>query len=392
MKIRLLIHLFVCCSLVLGCNQNLPKNPSFKEAQQETQQETQKEIHKATQTEKEELITGTIQNSTQQPTLDIKYEIKSYDTQKEAATAVSQLARQGSQNLKQTTVVSSESLNLINELYSNKSFREIKKTDSIFIVYNNSVGRFAKSAAAYVQKSYQDDKIGFIIATYTTAVETVMWIHVAPLSIIEKSANIVYTIGLALYFKINKDKWTEHTKNIRKPFEYFFKKTGENSRSSQVKYDFLANLTLATALSFVRIPLMSMNQILDSGISFGLFQMPLLLSIAGTAAFFTWSEHQGNIDKDTQPISKFVFRRFSELRSVLIATYASTAALLNPTIFGVAPWITLAVIGIAGLGIYLKGEQINNWTEKHLNFKKLEKIIRYNSSIFFRCENLFLIE
>lgn len=373
MKIRSLIHLFVACSLSFSCGPSLPENPTFQ----------------VTRNERIEISTKKNQIAAGQPTLDIKYEIKSYDSQSEAVTSISQLAGQASQNLKHTTVVSSDSLRLITDLYSNKSFQEIKKTDSTFIIYNNSAGRFAKSAAAYLKKSYQDDKIGFIVATYTTAAETLMWIHVAPLSIIEKSANIVYTIGLALYFKLNKDKWTEHTKIIKKPIERFFKSTSETSRSGQIKYDFLANLALATTLSFVRIPLMSMNQILDSGISFGLFQMPLLLSIAGTASFFTWAEHQGRIDKNTQPISKFVFRRFSELRSVLIATFASTAALLNPTIFGVAPWITLAVVGISGLVVYLKGDEINSWTEKNLNSRKLEKIIHYNSSHLFSCRQLF---
>lgn len=384
MNVRLLLNLLICSSLAFGCGAGMPTKQigASKEDISVSVQSSESTKLKLNETE-------TVNDNDQQPKLDIKYDLKAFDSEGDAVLALAQLAQKGAEDENQTIIMSSDSLSLITDLYSNKSFQEIIDTKSVFVVLNDSAQRFSKNSTNYIKKSYHDDKIGFIVTTITTVAETITWAHVGPLSTIEKSANIVYTVALALYFKLNKDKWTEHTKRLKKPFENFFKLTDSNSKAKKLVLDFGANLALSTAVSLVRIPLMSMNQIINSGISLQLFQMPILLSVVATASFFTWSEHQGGIDKNSQPAAKFVFRRLGEVRSILVATFASTAALLNPAVFGIAPWITLSVVGVAGLGLYLKGEQINNWVESHIKSGKLRDIIRYNTVRVFRCESLF---
>lgn len=308
--------------------------------------------------------------------LNIHLDVRSFDSEAEALQQAQVILDQSNANIKQTTIVSSDNFNFLQQVGGNSSFSNGRN----FLVLNDALTRFTKQPVDYIKSSYQDDKIGFAIAIYTTAFETVMWLHVAPMSTLAVSANIAFTIGSAIYFRLNKDKWTQVTDKIKTPMRKFFNDMDHNSVRKKIFYDFMANFGLSSALALVRIPMMSMDQILSEGLTLGMFKMPMLMSIIGTAASFTWSEHQGSIDKNTYPISRFVFRRVGELRSILLVTFASTAALLNPETFGIAPWVTLSVVGAAGLLTYLKAKDLNEWIENSPIFKKLESVVKMNTS------------
>lgn len=311
-----------------------------------------------------------------QPKLNIHLDARSFDSENEALEEASKILDLSNQNNNQTTIVSSDNFRFLQQVGSNSTFANGRN----FLVLNDALTRFTKQPVDYIKRGYHDDKIGFAIAIYTTAFETVMWLHVAPMSTLAVSANIAFTIASAIYFRLNKDKWTQLTDKIKTPMRKFFNDMDNNSVRRKMFYDFMANFGLSSALALVRIPMMSMDQILSEGVALGMFKIPLLMSIVGTAASFTWSEHQGSIDKNTYPISKFVFRRIGELRSILLVTFASSAALLNPGTFGIAPWIALSVAGAAGLGIYLKAKDLNEWIENSPIFKRLESVVRMNTS------------
>lgn len=311
-----------------------------------------------------------------QPKLNIQIDTRSFDSENEALAEASKLLDLSNQNDNQTTIVSSDNFKFLQQLGGNSGFANGRN----FLVLNDALTRFTKQPIDYIKRGYHDDKIGFAIAIYTTAFETVMWLHVAPMSTLAISANIAFTIGSAIYFRLNKDKWTQLTDKIKTPMRRFFNDMDNNSIRRKMFYDFMANFGLSSALALVRIPMMSMDQILSEGVALGMFKIPVLMSIVGTAASFTWSEHQGSIDKNAYPISKFVFRRIGELRSILLVTFASTAALLNPGTFGIAPWITLSVAGAAGLVIYLKAKDLNEWIENSPIFRRLESVVRMNTS------------
>lgn len=324
------------------------------------------------------------QQNEAQPKLNIHLDTRSFDTENEALAEARALLERSKQNDHQTTIVSSDNFRFLQQVGNDSSFNNGRN----FFILNDALTRFAKQPVDYVKRGYQEDRIGFAIAIYTTAVETVIWLHVAPMSTLAVSANIAFTIGTAIYFRLNKDKWTQLTDKIKTPMRKFMNDMDSNSVRKKIFYDFMANLGLASALSLVRIPLISMDQIMLEGVALEMFKIPLLMSIVGTAASFTWSEHQGNIDKNTYPISKFVFRRVGEVRSILLVTFASTAALLNPGTFGIAPWITLSATGVAGLGLYLKAKELNEWIENSPIFRRLEAVVKMNAGVLM-CKALF---
>lgn len=160
----------------------------------------------------------------------------------------------------------------------------------------------------------------------------------------------------------------------------------------EIAVRFLGNLTLATIVTAGRIPLMSIDHIINKGIELHYLTMPLLMSFVTTSAIFTWSEHLAMIDEEATPLTKFIFRRINEVRYIVIATFAATAALLNPSQHGVTFWITIAGVGLAGATIYFKASVISEWLEKQAWLKPLKNYLTSKQlSTVIRCQNLFVL-
>lgn len=232
--------------------------------------------------------------------------------------------------------------------------------------------------------SIKNDKIGVLILTYTTAAETLVWIHSSHLSQFEQSSNAIYTIALALVFGLNKDSWVATTKPIQKFFRKIIKPaTSSSTDMKDLTVRFLGNLTLAAVISSGRIPLLAMDDMIEKGISLQHFTLPLLLTVVTTTALFTWSEHLAQIDPTTHPITKFIFRRTTEIRNILLGTFATTAALLTPSHSGATPWIVVAGIGMVGALVYFNGNLISTWLESN------PVLIKLKQRFGLQCRHLF---
>lgn len=248
--------------------------------------------------------------------------------------------------------------------------------------------KFSELVKTYLKNSSdsaRSDKIGVVILTYTTAAETLVWIHSTQLNQFERTGNVVYTIALALVFGLNKDAWTMATRPIQKFFRNILKPESDSPANlKELAARFLGNLTLAAVVTSGRIPLMSMESIIEKGIQLQHFTMPLLLTIVSTSALFTWSEHLAMIDAKSHPITKFVFRRANEIRTVLIGTFATTAALLNPGQYGSSPWIAIAGIGVVGSLLYFNADSISSWVENN------KTLIRIKNRFAPKCHIMFV--
>lgn len=248
----------------------------------------------------------------------------------------------------------------------------------------NRLAALTKVAYEHSKKSIQSDKFGFMILTYTTLAESVVWMHTASLDHFQQSSNVAYTIALAVMFGLNKDNWSLATQPIQNKLKKLLTslKIDSTTRMTDASVRFLGNLGLSALVYSLRVPLISMNDLIERGLQLNLFTMPMLVSTVMTAALFTWYEHIAMIKEETHPISKFIFRRVSEVRSILIGTFATTAALFNPSQFGYGSWFLLGGIGLAGATVFFKNEKIIDWLENNASLKKIyEKSIEYNSQL-----------
>lgn len=331
------------------------------------------------------------------PLVTVDVEVSQLDATVENANSISNLAFQKS-NLPRSTVVLSSDNELLTQTADNENQTAKNHIAVVPVnpeVLNDSVVPKKSQVSPFYQAvknftvtkldAIKSDKIGLMVVTYTTASETLVWIHSTQLSQFEKTGNIIYTVMLATIFGLNKDAWSITTRPIQKFFRKFLKPEDESRTNvKQLTSQFLGNLTLAGLVTSVRIPLMSMDQIIQQGLQLHFFTMPLLLTLVSTTAIFTWSEHISMINEKTHMLTKFVFRRANELRSVVLGTVATTAALLNPGQHGLTPWVTMAAVGAAGATIYLNGEAITSWLETHPKLQPLRKYL-----IKLQCQGLF---
>lgn len=227
-------------------------------------------------------------------------------------------------------------------------------------------GDFLKNLGINSYRSILKDKIGAVILTYTVGTDIYIWMHIASMTTLEQSMNAIYTIGLAIIFGLNKDAWANSTKPLQHSLRNFL--NAHNLKPTHYKelgVRFLANLTLGSAVAMIRVPLISLSAMMATGIHLNYFTRPLLANLISTAALFMWSEHMAMIDELEHPRAKFIFRRISEVRSLILGTFATTAALMNPSVHGAAPWITLGVLGVMGSSIYFNSDRINKWIKHH---------------------------
>lgn len=212
-----------------------------------------------------------------------------------------------------------------------------------------------KNYGSKIATNIRQDKIGFMIVTFNTVYDSYIWIHASHLSTFERTGNILFTVMTSVVFGLNKDSWAKTTQ----PFYNFFKKMAglgpsELSRNQveDIALRFFSSLALSTALNMARIPFLSFNQLVDHTLLLNGWTYPIFLSVISTMASFAWSEQIALIDQDKYPSSKFVFRRVMEFRSILLGTFAATAKLMNPSMYGLGPWLTLISSGALGLYIY----------------------------------------
>jgi hypothetical protein len=345
-----------------------------------------------------EVIELQISDPTLNP-ISIQTHTVSVDSMNEATQVIQQEVFKNSN----TVVLSTDQDSLINQTLNQKNL----PADRLFIVPIDSEGsnssekppfglklnhvkELLKNTYTNVKESIISDKVGFVILTYTTSQECITWIHSSRLTDLEKTSTVTFTIAMALIFGINKDAWSNTTKPIQNMLRAFLKKHSLDTKAySELSIKFLANLSLGSAISVMRVPVISMSHIIDTGLQLDYFTIPLLSGLVFTASLFTWSEHLAAVNERTHPVTKFIFRRASELRSVIIATFASTAALINSQSHGVSPWITLGIIGVGGSILYIQRDTINHWIENsRLAQSKFSKYSLVNNKIF-SCQSLF---
>lgn len=247
-----------------------------------------------------------------------------------------------------------------------------------------------KSIKDQTIQSVKSDKIGCVVVTFNLIAESVIWIHSGNLTTFQKSANITFTLLTALFFGLNKDRWAKTTA----PIQNFIKRIAKIKQNDLQRHDprnlalrFFSSFALASAISAARIPFLPMDSLIDFSLNVNSWTLPFLISFVSTIASFGWSEHIVLIDEKKQPISKFLFRRLNEIKSIALGTFAGTAMLFNPLDYGMSPWIVLGATGALGLTFYLNADQLSR-VENNPVLKRV--LVRANKfSINSQCLNYY---
>lgn len=254
-----------------------------------------------------------------------------------------------------------------------------------------ALAKVARNAVDAVRR----DPIGLMITVVTTSMDSYMWIHSQSLGLDERVAMVMLNVVLAATFGLDKDLWTRTARAVQvrmidvlKHFQLFGTK-GEPGPAGAFATALLANVSLSVALQLTRMSVLSMPHLTESLATTHFWAASAALGLALTISGIGWSEHLANIDEEKKPITKFVFRRWMEIRSIAMSYVAPSAKIMQPDVYGLTPLILLAGHGAVGLATLFAGDRITNWIEDRESLQWIKKI---NSSVISdfrdRCLNI----
>lgn len=247
-----------------------------------------------------------------------------------------------------------------------------------------------KNYPKYAKEKIMDDRIGFLLVSFTLANETFIWLHSTHLSQFERTSNVIYSVAVAMIFSIDKTTWARTVKPIK---EFFRKNIGMASykfdHPKELLLNFASNTALATALNLTRFSFTSVDAFIHGTLQLQMITYPLLVGLIGTAGSFSWSEHLSTINIDDAK-TKFIFRRVYELRSVILGAFASSALLLHPDTYGWSSWAITASVGVVGLTTYINHQKITKFIENNKTINRIAERILPKSALTSRwCTSLF---
>ncbi len=303
----------------------------------------------------------------------IQYSIKHIKNanSSDVAQLVSEIENVSDKNL----VVSTNNLNVLKDIFTKPALFNHFKTkvlpygEALKKSYQEVVVDKVKAGAKYIVDSAKNDKIGIAIVTVTTAYDSFLWIHAESLSVEQKTLQVILNIILAGTFSINKDMWSKTTRPLENKISSFLNKYGRFNIQKNVKSagalssKFLASLTIGLGIQTMKMSIISMDQMYSSLSSVHFWGSTLSLAALLTASSFTWSELISDIDLKKNPLAKFTVQRMIELRSILLGTFASSAVLLQPGVYGYTSWVVIVSSAAVGFMAYLNTNRITNWIE-----------------------------
>jgi hypothetical protein len=211
--------------------------------------------------------------------------------------------------------------------------------------------------------SVKNDKIGLVIVLINTAYDSFVWIHATEHSPEVRAAQIIFTTLNAIVFSLDKDSWARTSGRIRNKMFKALDLT-RNSMWVNIAGRFTSNLLLGLSIQTMRVGILAFDKVVTMPEVMHLAGGAVLLSVGFTFSSFAWSEFSKDINRNTHPAAKFMVRRFSEIRSVIMGHLAPSGKLLQYDTYGNAPWIALAVSGTIGLVTFLNGDKMSEWAEK----------------------------
>lgn len=227
-----------------------------------------------------------------------------------------------------------------------------------------------KKVAKYTGDSIVRDPVGFVVTTFVTARDHIIWLHAESHSVTQKTFMLIFNTFVYTAFGINKDNWAKTIKPLENSIFSRISvlgSLGQGKNPAEVKRlvsSFFANAALSVVLTTVRMGILSIDQLVQSLGSPDFWRDSLMIGTALAATQFAFSEQLYKVDENTSPVAKFSLRRFTELRAAILGWYAPSAYLLQTGTFGPGPWFVVLGHGLLGLIFYWNTPRIVDWLER----------------------------
>lgn len=318
-------------------------------------------------------------------------------------------------------IVSTDSEAIVNQVIpaAQKQSSRLTKLIPIGRLVEKIQGRIAgakntsSNAYQHLVQSAKDDKVGLYIVIINTAYDSFIWLHATQYSTEVAVVQSLYSVFLAVAFSVDKDLWSRLAWKIQgkliRLFDFGAGTVGENlpamTRTQEFATAFLSHLTLSFGIQSVRFSICAFDQVISTPMLLGSAGIALAIASLNTFSSFAFSDFLASIDARKYPFAKTVFRRFQDIRTLIIGQIASSAKVTQPEIYGLAPHLALLATGAVGTVFYNYRQKITEWVEKIPQVASLPQVVQTTKSFFhqhmnkvshlfgrgiLRCENLLM--
>jgi hypothetical protein len=211
-------------------------------------------------------------------------------------------------------------------------------------------------------QSVKKDKIGFVIVAFNTMYDSFIWIHATQYSPQERAAQVIFGTLTSIAFSLDKDAWARCAGYVKNRLFKVLDLAGD-SKAADLMGRFTANLAISLGIQGARLGILSMDKVIDLPTLAGAAGNTFLLGLGLTFGNFAWTEFSRMVDDSTHPATKFLVRRFAEVRSIIMGHLSPSSKLLQTNVYGYAPWVALAIHGTVGLAVFFNDKVISNWSE-----------------------------
>lgn len=236
----------------------------------------------------------------------------------------------------------------------------------------SNAGSTAQAAYSHLRDSVRNDKVGFVIVTINTAYDSYVWLHATQYSTEVAVAQSIYSVIMAIAFSLDKDLWSRLAWKIQGKIIRLFDSgpqalAGElpvMSRTMEMTTAFAAHLTLGLTFQAGRLAICAYDHVITVPYLVSSVAVSFAIATLGTFSGFAFSDFLARIDQTKYPFAKAVFRRFQEGRAILLGNIAASGKLMQPSIYGLTPYLSLVISGLVGLVFYANQGRIVEAVER----------------------------
>jgi hypothetical protein len=230
-----------------------------------------------------------------------------------------------------------------------------------------------------VKKTLEQDKLTVILLTITTGIDSLIWIQATSLTFPQKLSMVSFNLLIAATFGLDRDFWGRLNQPLKdKMFSLLDRLGGKPKDESEAKAfhkvvektkmissQFTSYFVWGTVFYVLRTGLLSFEHLQASLTSSGYWEKAVTIMAISTATNFAWSELNMKVDAERHPITKTNLKRIADLRSIIIALFASTSMVLQPNIYGHTPLVALLIHGAIGFVAFKNVQNVIDYLENN---------------------------
>lgn len=214
----------------------------------------------------------------------------------------------------------------------------------------------------------KDHFIGLTIVTYTTAVNSLVWVHATEHSPEVRAAQIIFSTLTAIVLNIDRTAWARYSRKLNDKILNIFSAAGMKGISSSKwgKFSSLygANWMMSSGMYGTSFLILSYDHAINLNyLAMGLGAVTAAAAV-NTVSGMGWNELLIDVDQAKNPYAKFLLSRLANVRSAITGNYAPNAHTLQPGMDGYLAWKVLLINGAIGYAALISSEKIVNVLEK----------------------------